>query len=92
MRRKEWDFYQLSDGHYMVQLSFANISHGGYVSAVLVDLKEGKTLCSTMDIFLGGKDKYVLPPKGDVPNTVEMKIGKAEFKFLTEENSRTLYF
>ena len=91
-RRKEWDFYQLSDGHYMVQLSFANISLGGYVSAVLVDLKEGKTLSTTMDIFLGGKDKYILPPKGDVPNTVDMTIGKAHFKFLTGGTYRYLQY
>ena len=32
LRRTEWDFYQISDGHYMVQLSFANISLGGYAS------------------------------------------------------------
>ena len=92
MRRKEWDFYQLSDGHYMVQLSFANISLGGYVSAVLVDLQKGETVSSTMDIFLGGKDKYVLPPKGDVPNTVEMTIGKAHFKFLTADTYRYLQY
>ena len=91
-RRKEWDFYQLSDGRYMVQLSCANISLGGYVNAVLVDLKEGKTLCNAMDIFLGGKDKYILPPKGDVPNVVDMKIGKAKFEFITEETSRTLHY
>ena len=60
MRRKEWDFYQLSNGKYMVQLSFANISLGGYVSAVLVDLKQHKILKSVMSPFLGGKDKYVL--------------------------------
>ena len=29
MRRKEWDFYQISDGRYMIQISFANISIGG---------------------------------------------------------------
>ena len=45
LRRKEWDFYQISDGHYMVQLSFANISLGGYASAVLADLRQGKVLC-----------------------------------------------
>ena len=39
MRRKEWDFYQISDGRYMIQISFANISIGGYASAALVDLK-----------------------------------------------------
>ena len=92
MRRKEWDFYQLSNGKYMAQISFANISLGGYVSAVLVDLRTGKTLATTMAPFLGGKDKYVLPPKGDVPNNVKMKIGKAEFEFDTKETSRTVDF
>ena len=92
LRRKEWDFYQLSNGKYMVQLSFANISLGGYVSAVLVDLQQGKTLKSVMSPFIGGKDKYVLPAKGDVPNTVKMTIGKASFEFNTEETQRTICF
>ena len=92
MRRKEWDFYQLSNGKYMAQISFANISLGGYVSAVLVDLTAGKTLCTAMSPFLGGKNKYVLPPKGDVPNHVQMTIGKASFEFDTKETSRTISF
>ena len=92
MRRKEWDFYQLSNGKYMVQISFANISLGGYVSAVLVDLRTGKTLATAMSPFLGGKDKYVLPPKGDVPNNVKMTIGKASFEFDTKETSRAISF
>ena len=92
LRRKEWDFYQISDGHYMVQISFANISLGGYASAVLVDLRAGKTLCSKMAPFLGGKDRYVLPPKGDVPNTVRMEVGKSVFEAVTEKTRRTLRF
>ena len=92
LRRKEWDFYQISDGHYMVQLSFANISLGGYASAVLVDLRKGNTLCSVMAPFLGGKDRYVLPPKGDVPNQVHMEVGKCVFEALTGETRRTLRF
>ena len=92
LRRKEWDFYQISDGHYMVQLSFANISLGGYASAVLVDLKAGKVLCSKMAPFVGGKDKYVLPKKGDVPNEVRMAVGKAVFEAVTLETRRTLHF
>lgn len=103
MRNKEWDFYQISDGRYMVQLSFANISFGGYVSAVLIDLRNpnpakklaaGKVAESTA-LFVGGKNKYVLPPKGDVPNRVRYTvsgIGKAYFEFITEKNSRTLFF
>lgn len=103
MHRKEWDFYQISNGRYMVQLSFANISIGGYVSAVLIDLRHpnpkkklaaGKIADSTV-LYLGGKDKYVLPPKGDVPNCVKYTVtglGKAEFEFDTGEERRTLYY
>lgn len=99
-RKKEWDFYQISNGRYMVQISFANISVGGYVSAALVDLlhpdkskKYGQgTVSAPMSLFLGGKDKYVLPSKGDVPNNVKFKIGKSEFEFDTEKNRRRLYF
>ena len=44
MSKKEWDFYQVSNGKYMVQLSFANINIGGYVGAKLVDLVNGKQI------------------------------------------------
>ncbi len=92
MRRKEWDFYQLSNGKYMVQISFANISLGGYASAVLVDIQNGKVISSTMSVFLGGKNKYVLPPKGDVPHRIDFKVGKAEFIVEAEEIKRRIYF
>lgn len=92
MRRKEWDFYQLSNGKYMVQISFTNISLGGYASAVLVDIQNGKTISSEMALYLGKKDKYVLPPKGDVPHRVEYSVGKSHLVFDVTEKGRTLYF
>ncbi|MER2236034.1 MAG: DUF2804 domain-containing protein, partial [Candidatus Limivicinus sp.] len=92
MRRKEWDFYQISDGHYMAQVSFANISLGGYASAVLVDLREGKTLVSSMAPFVGGKDRYILPPRGDVPNDVLFHVGKAVFEVHTDQKRRIIHF
>ena len=92
MRRKEWDFYQISDGSCMLQISFANISLGGYASAVLVDLKAGKTLISDMAPFVGGKDRYVLPSRGDTPNRVHYRIGKALFEAVTGETRRTLRY
>lgn len=92
MRRKEWDFYQISNGKYMVQISFANISMGGYTSAQIVDLVNGKVIKNAMGVFLGGKDKYVLPPKGDVPNHVKLNAGGALFQADTEETTRTLKF
>lgn len=92
MRGKEWDFYQLSNGKYMVQISFANISFGGYASAAIVDLKNGKVIANPTALFVGGKDKYVLPPKGDAPNHVKFNVGAAVFEVDTKETSRTLYF
>ena len=92
MRRKEWDFYQLSNGKYMVQISFANISLGGYGSAVLVDLVNHKTIATKMGAFVGGKDKYVLPPKGDVPHAYKMEVGGAVFEVNAGETQRTVRF
>ncbi len=98
-RRKEWDFYQISDGRYMVQLNFANISIGGYAQASITDLRHKQndnklhtgTIVEATAFFLGGK-KYILPKKGDQPNTVDFTVGKTQFKALTEEENRTLYF
>ena len=92
LRRKEWDFYQISDGKMMAQISFANISLGGYASAVLVDLQAGKTLVSSMAPFVGGMDRYVLPAKGDVPNDVVFRVGKALFEVHTGRETRSIRF
>lgn len=46
-RLKEWDFYQLSDGNYMVQISFFNISLASCASLTLLDLKSGKKTFSS---------------------------------------------
>ena len=88
-RLKQWDFYQISNGKLMAQISFANISLAGYVSVVLVDLKTGKKLVDNMSLFFGGK-KYPLPPISDVPNVLEYTIGKAHFKFETLEDKKIL--
>ncbi len=92
MRRKEWDFYQISDGRLMLQVSFANISLGGYASLVLVDLRQGKTLVSDMAPFVGGKDRYVLPARGDVPNRVSFRVGNALFEVDTGAELKTIRY
>ena len=88
-RLKQWDFYQISNGKYMAQISFANISITGYISIVLVDLTTGKVLVNNMSLFFKGK-KYPLPPISDVPNVLEYTIGKAHFKFEAYKDYRTL--
>lgn len=90
--RKEWDFYQISNGKYMAQVSFANISLGGYAAATLIDLSTGKTVAGAMAPFLGGRGKYVLPAKGDVLHQYEMRVGKATFAVEAKEDKRVLRF
>ena len=53
MSRKEWDFYQVSDGKYMVQLSFANITIGGYVAAKLIDIANKKLIAENCGYHIG---------------------------------------
>ena len=88
-RLKQWDFYQISNGKLMVQVSFANISLAGYISVVLVDLSTGKKLVDNMSLFFGGK-KYPLPGISDQPNVLEYTVGKAHFSFETTQNKRIL--
>ena len=92
LRRKEWDFYQISDGRFMAQVSFANITLGGYASAVLVDLRDGRTVASSMAPFAAGADRYALPARGDAPNLVRHRVGDALFEADTGADRRTLRF
>lgn len=89
--RKEWDFYQISDGKHMLQLNFANLRLAGYVSGSFVDLRTGEGIADTMQLFLGGKNRNVPPARGDAPNRIKGRIGSAEFDFHTKETERTLW-
>ena len=93
-RGKEWDFYQFSDGRYMVQISMANISIGGYASANLVDISDPEhknKVISSMGIWLGGKNKHPMPDNCDQghPNTVEYNKGKFHFRAVTTDRARS---
>lgn len=90
--RKEWDFYQIANGRYMVQVSFANITLGGYAAATLVDLQTGKVLANPTALFLGGRDKYILPAKGDEPHNYTFRVGRATFAVDAEAEGRTVRF
>lgn len=91
-RKKEWDFYNVVNNDYMVQLSFANISIGGYVCAKLVDLHTAEAIAEANYVYVGGESKYILPPKGDVPNYFRANVREAQVEFDTKEDSRTLWF
>ncbi len=98
-RKKEWDFYQISNGEFMVQMNFANISIGGFAQASITDLRRphrkskihSGSIMELTAIFLGGK-KHILPKKGDEPNVLDQTVGKTHMKVVTETERRTMYF
>lgn len=92
MSRKEWDFYQISDGKYMLQMNFAHITVAGFIAVKFVNLQTGEIIIDNSQMFFGGKNKHVPPAKGDVPNRMKDKIGAAEFDFETKETERTLRY
>lgn len=95
-RGKEWDFYQICNGKYMVQISCANISIGGYCSGCIVQVdgkNKEKFFKQRFTLFLGGKNKVVLPENGEKPAVWEFNQQGTYFKEdNTAKNSRTIYF
>lgn len=91
-RKKEWDFYVIRNRKYQVELSFANISIGGYVCAKLIDLQGKKIIAEANYIYVGQGSKYPMNPKGDVPNYFRANVRDAQVEFDTHETYRTLWF
>lgn len=90
-RLKEWDFYQLSDGNYMVQISFFNISLASCASLTLLDLKSGKKTFSSKIIPFTA-NSYRLPKNGDLPHRFEFLKGKIKLVFDAEKDTRKIFY
>lgn len=69
LRIKEWDFYQISDARYTVQMTFADISMGGAVNFTLFDRETGKKYeASTVRLLTLGR--LSLPEDTNVPHRI----------------------
>ncbi len=90
-RIKEWDFYQLGNDRYAVQICFANISIGAGASAKLINLKTGKTY-SSGSTALFTKNRYRLPENGDIPHSFSYQGGGILLSFDVDERNRILRF
>lgn len=90
-RIKEWDFYQVGNDRYMVQICFFNISIASSANATLLDLKTGKVI-SSAKIKPFTINKYQMPKNGDKPYHFEFKEGKVHLEFSVSETTRTLKF
>ncbi len=92
LRVKEWDYYQISNGQYLIQMVIANISIGAAGFITVIDMKTGKRIVSTnLDVWT--VDKLQLPRNGDQPYFLENRRGKYfDMKFDVSETCRHLTF
>ena len=90
-RIKEWDFYQIADERYMLQLCFADISLGAAGNATLLDLATGEKFTS-QGLVLFPSGKYPLPKNGDESHNFSFIKGNFSMSFRVGEESRVLKF
>ncbi len=90
-RLKEWDFYQISNGKWMVQLNFANITLGAAASALLLNLETGEIFSAT-NLEVATRKKFPLPRNGEVPNFFRYEKGNTILQFDTRRSCRKLEY
>ena len=97
-RTKEWDFYQISNDKFMVQVTIADISLGGAVTVGFQDFTTGKNY-STMDLkfFTGGKYDVGYTDKGLCQNDMtdhsySLKKKNFDFSLDVKDDKRYIKF
>lgn len=90
-RLKEWDFYQISDGKYIVQINFFNITFAAVASANIVNMETGKRITSFYFVPFTRK-RFSLPRKSDTPNFFRFERNGTVLQFDTRRNKRKLEY
>lgn len=90
-RLKEWDYYQISDGEYLVKIFFYNVTIASNASACIIDLKTGKHIASSSMQFFT-KKKFCMPRHSDVPNFFRYESNGTVLQFDTRRTCRKLEY
>lgn len=90
-RLKEWDFYQISNGRLLVQISFFNITIASAATATLIDMRTGKKI-SSVSLSLFTRRRYLLPLKSDEPNFFRYDKNGSYLEFDTAKDWRKILF
>ena len=97
-RIKEWDFYQISNDDFTVQVTIADISLGGAVTVGMFDRKTGERASAmVLNLFTFGKFNLGLEEKGLPENdwtdhTFIKKRKNFDFELDVKEDVRTIKF
>lgn len=91
-RTKEWDFYQVSNDRYCMQITIADISLGGAVTVGVFDMQTGKSY-STMilDLFTFGRFTEFTKSAMD-PHKYSFKRGNFKFDMEITKEKRIIKF
>lgn len=88
-RIKEWDFYQVSNSRYMMQMTLADISLGGAGAFTLIDMQTGKRYDS-MGLSLLTFGKLGLESDTEAPHYIYKKQKNFDFSVEVTQKKRML--
>lgn len=88
-RIKEWDFYQITDHRYTVQMTFADVSFGTAGCFTLLDRESGKRI-DGMGLSLLSFSTLALEEDTNVPHAVKIEKSGFSMSVNVTETSRTL--
>lgn len=90
-RIKEWDFYQVSDGRYLVQMTIANISLGDGAVITVLDMEDnGRVVLMSGIIHVMTADRFHMPENSETPSVIERSAGPEKMKFEFDGKTRHL--
>lgn len=89
LRVKEWDFYQITDERYTMQMTIGTLSYGGMSGVTLFDRQTGERFeCNDLALF--PFDRYRLPANTEIPHTVTIDKKNFYMSFDVTETRRRL--
>lgn len=90
-RIKEWDFYQISNGRYCVQITIADISLAGNASVAMFDMETGERWdAANIRLFTFGK--YGVSPDAMLPNVYTKNAKNFKLSVEVTETQRVIRF
>jgi hypothetical protein len=86
---KEWDFYQITMGEYVVQMTIGHLSYIANFSAKLISVKNGEVITFSRLKPLPLRSMK-MPENPEIPNIVEVNGKDYHMAFNTKEDAKTL--
>jgi len=91
MRIKEWDFYQISDKQYTVQMTVADISFGGGGNVSVIDRETGKRV-DRLNLSIMPRGKLISSKDGFTPHFIHNKGNNFDMRIQVTPEKRILTF